>query len=69
MVFGDVLEGAKQGREYARAGWNGRGMRVGLVGPLAGMRAYLYLIDAQGQRVPWTIDHTSALADDWYEVV
>lgn len=30
MNFGNVIEGLKQGRRYARAGWNGKGMWIAL---------------------------------------
>jgi len=32
LNFGEVIDGLKQGKRYAREGWNGKGMFIFLVG-------------------------------------
>jgi hypothetical protein len=75
--FGRALELLKEGKCVARAGWNGKGMRVSFVEPIsdtalpylalsypAGSATYPY-----GAMVPWAPSQTDVLAEDWEEVM
>ena len=79
MSFGLAIEALKLGKRVARAGWNGKGMFLGLV-PL---HAYMVFGDTlfaeEGRRplpwiaiktadncvLPWVSSQTDMLADDW----
>lgn len=66
MNFGQALTHLRAGRDVARAGWNGKGMWVGLGEQSAELSVpFLFLHTATGEQVPWTISQTDALADDW----
>lgn len=80
LTFGLALEALKRGHRVARAGWNGKGMWLGLVegynyNPDAG-RAIAYALGCQklpwiGMKtadncfVPWLASQTDMLAEDW----
>lgn len=80
MTFGLAIEALKAGKRVARAGWNGKGMWLGLVegydyNPDAG-RAIAYALGCQklpwiGMKtadncfVPWLASQTDMLAEDW----
>lgn len=71
LSFAQVLEGVKAGKLFARTGWNGVGMAIGLqvpgVPPVSGNTLpYLWFRTAQRQRVPWVASHTDLLSTDWY---
>ncbi len=75
MNFGLAVEALKKGERVARAGWNGKGMWLSLVGgneykvesfiacqqhlPWIGMKT------ADDKFVPWLASQTDVLADDW----
>jgi uncharacterized protein DUF2829 len=68
LGFPAALEAAKRGERIQRAGWNGRGMWVGLqgVGPDSKMTLpYLYISDVHGALCPWIASQTDILAEDW----
>lgn len=80
MTFGLAIEALKKGQRVARAGWNGKGMWLGLVqgydyNPQEG-RATAYALGciklpwigmktANGEFVPWLASQTDMLAEDW----
>ncbi|AFU45647.1 hypothetical protein C380_09735 [Acidovorax sp. KKS102] len=80
MTFGLAIEAMKMGKRVARAGWNGKGMWLGLVqgyeyNPDDG-RATVYALGCQklpwigmktadGCFVPWLASQTDMLAEDW----
>lgn len=70
MDFGAALQVLRNGGKVRRAGWNGKGMHVGLVpantAPMT--LPFLYLQTVSGDRVPWLISQTDALAEDYTEV-
>jgi hypothetical protein len=68
MGFEEALSRIKAGHQCARKGWNGKGMCVGIQYPDEGSKntlPYFYLITVTGDRVPWTVSQTDALANDW----
>lgn len=80
MTFGQALEALKHEFYVQRAGWNGKGLRLGLVG-LGGCfehgfsevstLPYIVIIYPQGAIntpgaiVPWLASQTDMLAEDW----
>lgn len=80
MSFGLAIEALKAGKRVARAGWNGKGMWLGLVlgydyNPDDG-KATVFALGCQklpwiGMKtadngfVPWLASQTDMLADDW----
>lgn len=58
----------KVGKWVAREGWNGKGMYLGLQIPDDGSvntLPYIFMITAQGDRVPWLASQTDMLSSDW----
>ena len=71
MNFGEALHGLKEGYRVRRAGWNGKGMHLGIQVPDgAGQMTlpYVYMKTAQGEFVPWLCSQTDLLADDWVAI-
>ena len=76
MTFGEAIEALKAGQKVARAGWNGKGMWVGIhkeggefvreaCGTTLTYRDYLVMKTADDQLVPWVASQTDVLAEDW----
>lgn len=70
MCFGSALAALKSGKKVARAGWNGKGMYLGLCeggGFRDGCRTqdFVYMKTAQDTIVPWLASQTDMLAEDW----
>lgn len=81
MNFGQILEAMKQGKFVQRAGWNGKGMYLFLVGmftlpvgcdPLPGepdegfeLAPFIVMKTADNKLVPWLASQTDVLAEDW----
>lgn len=77
MSFNIALALLKKGYNIARAGWNGKGIFIGLhtPGKHAAMTSPYIFIDTTGlqtdneaapkSRVPWLASQTDMLADDW----
>lgn len=81
MDFGQALTALKSGSRVARAGWNGKGMWLGLVtdwspmstprwseaGLMTGVRMlpWIGMKTADAGFVPWLASQTDVLADDW----
>lgn len=66
--IGEVIWALKSGRVATRRGWNGRGMRIELQTPDAHSKMtlpYIFMVTAQGDRVPWLASQTDILATDW----
>lgn len=68
--FGSALMRMKTGSKLSRAGWNGAGMYVAMQypdieGDNKNTREYLYIVDVDGERVPWLASQTDMLAMDW----
>jgi len=69
--FGRALELLRAGCAVERAGWNGRGMWVGLQVPDGHSKMthpYIYMSTADGSLVPWVASQTDLLAEDWHLV-
>lgn len=68
MNFGQAIEALKGGEKVARAGWNGKGMWLGLQVPDEHSKMglpYIYMSTVTGQLVPWLASQTDVLAEDW----
>jgi hypothetical protein len=80
MTFGLALEAVKLGQLVQRAGWNGKGLKLGLVGKggafvhsFAEVSTLPYIvmayphdaINTPGAVVPWLASQTDMLAEDW----
>lgn len=78
-TFAEVIDLLKDGKKFARSGWNGKGMSIVLVpgdqwgigkneifdmGP-GTMRPWVGLTTVDGQFVPWAPSQSDMLADDW----
>lgn len=74
MTFGLAIEALKRGERVARAGWNGKGMWLMLMG--AGDTTlpngenypalpFLVMKTVGEQVVPWLASQTDMLAEDW----
>jgi hypothetical protein len=58
----------RDGKHVRRAGWNGKGMYLGLQVPDENSKmtlTYVYMVTAQGDLVPWLCSQTDLLATDW----
>lgn len=72
MNFGEALEQLKYGYRVARAGWNGKGMWLGLQRPDQRSRMtapYVFLKTADDNCVPWAPSQTDLMAEDWSKVL
>lgn len=76
LSFGHALVALKEGKRVQRAGWNGKGMWLALVGAenytvdavRSGSHSVLPFIGmktADDYFVPWLASQTDVLADDW----
>ena len=68
MNFGDAIVALKEGKRVSRAGWNGKGMWLGLQVPDTHSKMtlpYIYMKTAQDDLVPWLASQTDMLAEDW----
>lgn len=75
--IGVVVDGLKHGKEFYRAGWNGKGMWIKLQTPDENSKMtlpYVYIeypvghpAYPNGSRVPWLASQTDLLAEDWLE--
>lgn len=80
LTFGDAIHLLKQGKKLARAGWNGKGMYLFLIGvPGSGdwwtytngkndnlpLLPFIAMKTAGDEVVPWLASQTDMLADDW----
>lgn len=78
LNFGQALDHLKAGDRVARAGWNGKDMRLELQRPDARLKMtlpYIYIEYPAGHpaypdgcRVPWLASQTDLLAEDWLVV-
>lgn len=79
MDFSEALKTLKAGNRVSRAGWNGRGMWVTLVGRYewgfvvdkvmnptkAEPLPWIMMRTANNEMVPWLASQTDILAEDW----
>jgi Protein of unknown function (DUF2829) len=65
MDFGKALDAIKAGSSVQRAGWNGKGMFVCLQPPGEMTVPYIFITNAEGDRVPWVTSQADVLAEDW----
>jgi hypothetical protein len=70
MTFGDVFNQLLEfpQAEIFRAGWNGRGMGIGMQEPDFNSKMghpYLYLRGVDGRRSPWTPNQLDLFGRDW----
>lgn len=66
--IGWAVKQMQDGRRVRRAGWNGKGMWLGLQVPDAHSKMglpYVYMSVVTGQLVPWLCSQTDLLANDW----
>ena len=66
--FGHALDILKAGGKVRRAGWNGKGMWLGLHRPDTDTKMtlpYIYMKTADNQLVPWLASQTDMLSTDW----
>ena len=75
--FGDAVEILKKGLRVARAGWNGKGMWLGLVNTgyydvgcsvvndIDSLLPWIGMKTADNKFVPWLASQTDVLAEDW----
>lgn len=71
MDFGDAIRNLKLGNRVSRAGWNGKGMWLGLQVPDEHSKMglpYIFMSTVTGQLVPWLASQTDVLAEDWSTV-
>ena len=70
--FGWALSLLKAGKLVCRAGWNGKGMWLGLQVPDSGSvnkQPYIWIMPVGGQRVPWVASQPDLLEEDWQEAI
>ncbi len=68
MNFGQAIEALRGGQKVSRAGWNGKGMWLGLQVPDANSKMghpYIYMSDVAGKLFPWNPNNLDVLAEDW----
>lgn len=80
LNFGLALEMLKMGEFVSRTGWNGKGLKLGLVGKGGAYQLtfeevntlpYIVIVypndskNTPGARVPWLASQTDILAEDW----
>ena len=80
MTFGLALEALKKEQYVQRAGWNGKGLKLALVGKggcyehgMSEVSTLPYIViiypkeskTTPGAVVPWLASQTDLLADDW----
>ena len=76
LTFGQALEAMKIGKRVCRAGWNGKGMWIGLhkeggvytrqeCGTDLTYADYITMKTADNKLVPWLASQTDVLAEDW----
>lgn len=83
MSFGQAIEAAKQGKQIARRGWNGKGQYVELASCISYVDPYGYSVNAEhyntgnrafafvgtsGIQLGWLASQADMLAEDWYIV-
>lgn len=79
LTFGMAIEALKMGLKVSRAGWNGKGMWLGLhreggvftreeCGTELTYRDYIAMKTVDDQLVPWTASQTDVLCEDWMVV-
>lgn len=71
MTFGQAIEALKAGKTVQRAGWNGKGMWLGLQVPDEHSKMglpYIFMSTVDGKLVPWLASQTDMLSEDWLEV-
>jgi hypothetical protein len=64
-TFDKALLALKAGYFVTRTGWENKGMELGLHRD----DEMVYMIEANGSKVPWNIKQVDILADDWEFVV
>lgn len=79
MNFGQAIDALKTGQRVERAGWNGKGMYIVLIGDCkmtsldkkesaassATIPPFIAMRTAQHTLVPWLASQTDVLAEDW----
>jgi hypothetical protein len=66
--MGGAINALRGGMKVMRAGWNGKGMWLGLQVPDAKSKMslpYIYMSTVTGDLVPWLASQTDILAEDW----
>lgn len=69
--FSWALDTLRDGGSVTRHNWNGPNQRLHLQRPDSGSKMtqpYIFIVTAQGDRVPWFPSQTDLLANDWHEV-
>lgn len=71
LAFGVALQILREGATVARAGWSGAHQHLEMQVPDAHSKMtlpYIFLFNAQGQRVPWAPSQGDLFAEDWMMV-
>lgn len=66
--IGWAIKQMRDGQRVQRAGWNGKGMWLGLQVPDEHSKMglpYVYMSTVDGRLVPWLASQTDLLAEDW----
>jgi len=68
--FSEVLKGLRQGGQFKRLGWNGKGQFIEMQVPSDSSKMtlpYIFFNTAENHFVPWVASQTDLLAEDWTE--
>lgn len=67
--IGWAVKQLEHGAAVARHGWNGKRMALALQRPDIHSKMtlpYIFMVTAQGQKVPWIASQTDILSTDWF---
>lgn len=67
MNLGEALVELQAGKMVSRTGWNAH-HKLGLQmvdGKESNTQPYVFMVTAQGARIPWVCSQTDLLATDW----
>lgn len=67
-TFSIALEGMKRGQVWARGGWNGKNMWVGIQQNRQLAQDLFVMQNVDQELVAWVASQTDLAADDWYQV-
>lgn len=70
MNIGETIAGLKQGKNFARQGWNGKEMYISINLPKPQDKItepFVYMKTADNKFIPWLCSQADLLAEDWEE--
>lgn len=68
-TFSIALEAMRRGQIWARGGWNGKNMWVGIQTNKQLAQDLFVMQNADQELVAWLASQSDLLADDWYQIV